>query len=78
VDVVLNQYGSVLEVHRLRSSGIAEFDRAIEDSWKKVGPFPNPPQALLNSQDEIHTGWSFTVSIQSGMNIQEGPLIRNY
>ncbi|MEO5968858.1 MAG: TonB family protein [Bdellovibrionia bacterium] len=78
VDVVLDQYGSVLEVKKLRSSGIEEFDRAIEDAWKKVGPFPNPPQALLNGNNQIHTGWTFSVNVQQGLGIQEAPPIRNY
>jgi TonB family protein len=78
VDVILDQYGSVLEVKMLRSSGIDDFDRAIEDAWKKVGPFPNPPQALLNSENQIHTGWTFSVNVQQGLGIQEAPPIRNY
>ena len=78
VDVVLDQNGSVVEVRRLHSSGIEEFDRAIEDAWKKVGPFPNPPQALLNSNRQVHTGWTFSVNVQQGLRIQESPPFRNY
>jgi TonB family protein len=78
VDVVLDENGFVLEVRRLRGSGIEEFDRAIEDSWKKVGPFPNPPQALLNSSHQIHTGWTFSVNVEQGMGIHQAPPIRNY
>jgi TonB family protein len=78
VDVVLDQNGAVLEVRKLRSSGVDEFDRAIEDAWGKVGPFPNPPKALLDVNHQIHTGWTFNVNVQQGIGIQEGPPIRDY
>ena len=78
VDVVLDEQGNLIEVRHVSSSGITEFDSAVDLSWQKVGHFPNPPHGLLDSQGRIHTGWTFTVQVGKGYGIDYLPPERNY
>lgn len=71
-DVVFDEKGNLIDVRILQSSGIPEFDQAIHDSWKSVGRFPNPPRDLLNARGEVHTGWSFSVQVDSSFNWHSG------
>ena len=78
VDVILDRAGNILEVRRLQSSGIEEFDQAVERSWKKVGKFPHPPEGLLDGQNQVHTGWTFNVQIGDGFGAYSMPPEMNY
>jgi outer membrane biosynthesis protein TonB len=78
VDVVLDQSGNLVEVRRIQSSGIEEFDLAVDESWKKIGNFPNPPRGLLDQEGKVHTGWTFTVQVGEGFNLNSLPPERNY
>lgn len=73
VDVVLDREGNLLEVRRLRSSGIPELDQAVDQSWFRVRQFPNPPAGLLNDRGEVHTAWTFNVQIGNGPHLQYQP-----
>lgn len=78
VDVVLDPSGNLIAVRRIHSSGIASFDRAVDDALAKTGHFPNPPKELLNPAGEVHTGWTFTVSLQQGTGYNFLPPERVY
>ncbi|HUP56978.1 MAG TPA: TonB C-terminal domain-containing protein [Bdellovibrionota bacterium] len=78
VDVIFDRSGSIVAIQRNQPSGVEEFDQAVDDAWRRVGRFPNPPQGLLDSQGQVHTGWSFTVRIQGGMPFEILPPERNY
>ena len=78
VDVVFDSQGNVLEIRHLRDSGIVEFDQAVDQAWKRVGRFPNPPKGLLDAQGRVHMGWTFTVQVGPGFNLQSAPPRRNY
>ena len=78
VDVVLDHNGNLLGVRRMHSSGVDAFDRAVDAALSKTGHFPNPPKALLNESGEIHTGWTFTVSLQQGTGYSFEPPERVY
>lgn len=78
VDVIFDENGNLKEVHRIQSSGIPEFDNSVDQAWKRVGRFPNPPQGLLDSQRQVHTGWTFSVQVGEGSNFQYLPPARNY
>jgi hypothetical protein len=78
VDVVLDREGHLIRVRYLNNSGIREFDDAVEKSWHRVGHFPNPPSGLVNENGEVHTGWTFTVQVGAGFNMEYLPPERNY
>ena len=78
VDVVFDRAGYLIAIKRLQSSGIEDFDQVAENSWKKIGRFPNPPTGLLNAEGEVHTGWSFTVRVEDGFRLQYLPPERSY
>lgn len=78
VDIVLDREGNLLEIRWIRTSGIPEFDAAVSNSWRRVGRFPNPPHGLLDARDQVHTGWTFTVQVGQGFNLQYLPPERNY
>ena len=66
VDVVLDQNGNLKEIRRLQSSGVEAFDNTVEETWRKVQRFPNPPQGLLDKEREVHIGWKFTIEVGPG------------
>jgi outer membrane biosynthesis protein TonB len=78
VDVIFDREGNLVGVERTQTSGVDEFDRAVNDAWRRVGRFPNPPSGLLDSQGQVHTGWSFTVRIQDGIPFDVLPPERSY
>ena len=78
VDVRIDSHGRLLGVEILRSSGIHALDSAVDSSWKRIGFFPNPPQGLLDAQNTVHIGWSFTVQVGEGFQFYNLPPSRNY
>jgi hypothetical protein len=78
VDVIFDPDGNLVGVRRIQSSGIDDFDLAVDESWKKVGRFPNPPKGLLGAENQVHTGWTFTVQVGDGFNMNYLPPERNY
>ena len=78
VDVVLDKSGNLIGVRRMHSSGVDAFDKAVDAALAKTGHFPNPPKDLLNESGEVHTGWTFTVSLQQGTGYNFAPPERVY
>jgi TonB family protein len=78
VDVVLDKEGNLITVKVIRQSGVPAFDEAVNTALQRTGHFPNPPKDLLNEAGEIHTGWTFTVSLQQGTGLNYLPPERNY
>lgn len=78
VDIVLDSEGNLLEIKTIQSSGVLAFDQAVQISWHKVNPFPNPPKDLLDHQKQIHTGWTFIVRVGPHFVLNSIPPARNY
>lgn len=78
VDVVLDAHGNLVGVQEISGSGILAFDEAVQTAWRKLQRFPNPPGDLLNEQGQVHTGWSFTVQLNQGLNLEILPPERAY
>lgn len=78
VDVTLDSEGNLLEIESIRSSGVSDLDQAVFDSWHKIRNFPNPPPGLLDSKQQIHIGWAFTVDVRDGGGPQYLPPQRRY
>jgi TonB family protein len=77
LDVVFDREGNLLETRVLASSGIPAFDQVAQTAWRRIGRFPNPPRGLLDENDQVHTGWTFTIQMQAGMFV-DAPPQRNY
>lgn len=78
VDVILDKSGNLLGVRRVHNSGVEAFDKAVDNALARTGHFPNPPKDLLNEAGEVHTGWTFTVSLQQGTGYNFMPPERVY
>jgi hypothetical protein len=78
VDVIFDQNGNLIGIEHSHDSGVPEFDRAVDLSWKRIGRFPNPPRGLLDQNGHVHTGWTFTVQVGAGFNVDYLPPERNY
>lgn len=73
VQVVLDQEGNFVETRILRSSGIRAFDQSIDDSWRKLPRFPNPPRDLLDSNGLLQMVWTFAVRVDKNSGFQYVP-----
>lgn len=78
IEVVLDERGNLVEVRQIQSSGIPAFDRAAEESWHRIGRFPNPPRDLQDANGLVRTGWTFTIYLGGGPGIQLLPPERAY
>lgn len=78
IDVVFDKDGNLVAINQLNGSGIDEFDKAASSAWHSIGRFPNPPSGLLNEEGQVHTGWTFTVQLNQGMNLESLPPERVY
>jgi TonB family protein len=78
VEIVLDADGNYLEAHIIQSSGSRDLDEVIDEAWKKVPRFPNPPRDLLDSNGHIRMGWTFNVNLDQNTGLQYIPPSRNY
>lgn len=70
VTVTLDDQGNLVHVKVTQGSQIPEFDRAAEDSWRRIGRFPNPPQGLLNLNRQAEVTWSYHIRVGRGVNTE--------
>ena len=78
VTVLINADGDLVGIEQHTSSGIRQFDQAVERAWRKIGHFPNPPHGLINGQGVVATGWTFTVRLSNDIGLQAMPPSRSY
>jgi len=63
VDVVLTADGAVESVALTESSGIAFLDECVTRAYRVAGPFPNPPDGLVDSDGRVRlptSAWTVT------------------
>jgi len=58
--VMLDGKGNIVEVQISSTSGVRELDDAAIESFNKAGPFPNPPQGMLEN-GVARIEWGFVV-----------------
>lgn len=58
--VYLDNKGRIIKVNLQGSSGVKELDDAAIESFNRAGPFPNPPQGMLN-EGVAKIEWGFVV-----------------
>ncbi len=61
VVVVLDRFGRVTGVQVMQRSGATALDDAAVDAFNQAGPFPNPPEGLIDQKGEIHIPWNFVL-----------------
>ena len=59
--VVLDDQGEVTKVQILERSGTRDLDQAAVQAFQQAGPFPNPPQGLIEMDGTIKISWEFIV-----------------
>lgn len=57
--VVLNRLGEITRVQVLSESGTRDLDDAAVKAFNDAGPFPNPPQGIVDKNGEIEIPWEF-------------------
>lgn len=57
--VVLNRLGEITRVQVLSESGTRDLDDAAVKAFNEAGPFPNPPQGIVDKNGEIEIPWEF-------------------
>lgn len=61
VFVVLNHGGDVVNVLVVSESGTRQLDDAAVQAFKKAGPFPHPPNGLLDQDGNVRIHWEFVL-----------------
>lgn len=59
VVVVLDRNGKIRAVKVLEESGARDLDDAAVEAFNRAGPFPNPPQGLVDADGLIKIRWDF-------------------
>ncbi|RYD66095.1 MAG: hypothetical protein EOP84_31405, partial [Verrucomicrobiaceae bacterium] len=77
-EVILDAEGNYQETRIVQSSGVRGIDDAIDQAWKRIPRFPNPPKDLIGPDGLIHMGWTFNLSLDSSAGLQYLPPQRNY
>lgn len=77
-EVILDADGNYVETRIIQSSGVRGVDDAIDQAWKRIPRFPNPPRDLIGPDGLIHMGWTFSLSIDTNSGLRYLPPERNY
>jgi len=59
--VTLNQKGEVVRVQVMKESGTFDLDDAAIRAFNLAGPFPNPPEGLIDEKGLIQIRWDFVL-----------------
>jgi protein TonB len=58
--VSLDSKGRIIRVQVVGASGTKDLDEAAVKAFNEAGPFPNPPQGLVQ-KGEVHVRWDFVL-----------------
>jgi TonB family protein len=73
LEVHMNPAGQIQKIRVLGSAGIEALDHAAIDAFQQAGPYPNPPQALIEEgQGRVKVRWDFVVvaDAHQGMRVE--------
>jgi len=59
--VTLNSGGTVVRVRLVEESGVMDLDAAALAAFNDAGPFPNPPQGLIDEHGLVELHWDFVL-----------------
>lgn len=57
--VTLNNHGDIVRVRVLEQSGAHDLDDVAIDALNRAGPYPNPPQGLVDTSGTVEIRWDF-------------------
>ncbi len=57
--VVMNAQGEIIHVKVVNQSGTKDLDDAAVKAFNLAGPFPNPPQGIVDADGKIEIPWNF-------------------
>lgn len=66
LEVTLNAVGEIVAIAIKGTSGVKELDDAAVESFNDAGPFPNPPQGLIEN-GLVKVEWGFVVQTSQGI-----------
>lgn len=61
VFVILNHGGDVVNVLVVSESGTRQLDDAAVQAFQRAGPFPHPPNGLLDQDGNVRIHWEFVL-----------------
>jgi hypothetical protein len=73
VTVLLNRQGQLVRVVRDQGSGNDEVDLIVEEAWKKIKEFPNPPSGLVGFDGLVAMRWTFRLAISTSYDLRYLP-----
>jgi TonB family protein len=59
--VTLNKAGEIVRVDLVEESGTRVLDDAAVRAFNQAGPFPNPPQGIVDRNGQIQIRWEFVL-----------------
>lgn len=59
--VVMNNKGEIVRVQVINESGRIDLDEAAVRAFNRAGPFPNPPNGIVDANGEIQIPWEFVL-----------------
>jgi protein TonB len=59
--VTLDQGGVIVRVQTIEESGTRDLDEAAIRAFNDAGPFPNPPQGIVDADGRIRIRWDFVL-----------------
>ena len=59
--ITISKSGEILKVTLLQESGAIDLDSAAISALNKAGPYPNPPQGLLDGTGNAQIRWDFVL-----------------
>ncbi len=59
--VTLDPQGKIVRVQVLEDSGTVDLDQAAIRAFNDAGPFPNPPNGIVDQQGRIQIRWDFVL-----------------
>lgn len=59
--VVLDKEGTITKVLVENTSGLLDLDQSAVDAFNRAGPFPNPPQGMVDNDGTVKVEWEFVL-----------------
>lgn len=66
--IVLNDRGEIEDLRILKGSFFSQYDQEAVRAFRDAGPFPNPPESLIQEDGKIYLPWSFLLSFRGWAN----------
>lgn len=58
--IVLNDNGELVDMKVIKTSFFPEYDEEAKQTFRDSGPFPNPPDSLIQEDGKVYMPWAFS------------------